>query len=306
MIGNPMNSPLPMNNGGAGTLVLGDITIVQNHNFGMGNPQMQMQMMQQQMALQQQQSNMMLLGAVSAFAKLAKDNNMKFINSGRLDDSVEELPNQPRLRIAEQVEPEKEKKPFVVETDAQDVEYEIKNVDEGEPEIQTTVVGKHMCKFFRNGELKDDIQFNRFYKVEEDTRTFVIFIKKNTHNPAAWRKTFREAYKSHQNKIIKGAIDEQISKQDAIYIAILFSTQGGKPDIIFIDKKENGRDSQISDEMMKEYTDGVAVAFGNIYRLCEPYIPESDSIVNYHDIQHPCCHVRDTLFSNALYLTSDM
>ena len=131
-------------------------------------------------------------------------------------------------------------------------------------------------------------------------------MKKNTQNPAAWRKTFREAYKSHQNKVIKSPMDDLISKQDTIYIAILFSTQGGKPDIIFIDKKENGRDYPISDELMKEYVYGIPVTFGNMYRLCEPYIPESNEIVNYHDIQHPCCHVRDTLFSNALYLTSDM
>ena len=313
MIG--MNNPLPMNSNGGGTVIVGDVTLVQNHNFGMGNPQMQMMQMQQQMALQQQQNNMMLLGMANVIAK----QNQKLKMIGGYDEPIQTLENKSeRVLIEESNIPEHQPKSFSVDDNVQTVEFTVRDADhddnndyiaESKEHEKPATVARHMCKFFTsNEELKDDIQFNRFYKVEEDTRTFVIFIKKNSHNPAAWRKIFRDAYRSHQSKVIKGPLDDAIVKQDAIYIAILFSTQGGKPDIIFIDKKMNGRDYQLSNEMMEDYVYGIDMKFGNMYRLCEPYIPETESheISNYHDIQHPCCHVRDTLFSNALYITSDM
>ena len=274
-----------------GTLVLGDLTIVQNHNFGAPNPQMQMMQMQQQMAIQQQQNQMLLLGMANIVSKQNKQilelTGGGTENTGRLEA--------PEVQCNE-IERDK----------SQDVEFTI--VEEDKTDVKSTdKIVKHMGEFFENNELKDEFQFNRFYKVEEDSRTFVIFIKKNSHNPAAWRKVFRDAYRSHQGKVIKTPIDENLTKMDAIYIAILFSTQGGKPDIIFIDKKENGRNFQISDEMMNEYVDGMNIAIGKIYRLCEPYIPEtSNEISNYHDIRHPICHVRDTLFSNAMYIYPDM
>ena len=306
MIG--MNNPLPMNSNGGGTVILGDVTLVQNHNFGMNPQQMQMMQMQQQMALQQQQNNMMLLGMASVIAK----QNQKLKMIGGYDSPIQSLENNSERVLIEESIPEHQPKSFSVDDNVQTVEFTVcdddNHVVESEIHEKQPAVPRHMCKFFHNEELKDDIQFNRFYKVEEDTRTFVIFIKKNSHNPAAWRKIFRDAYKSHQSKVIKGPLDDAIVKQDAIYIAILFSTQGGKPDIIFIDKKMNGRDYQLSNEMMEDYVYGIDMKFGNMYRLCEPYIPETESheISNYHDIQHPCCHVRDTLFSNALYITSDM
>ena len=297
---------LPISGNGGGTIVFGDLTFVQNHNFGQGqqvNPMARMQMAQQAMMIQQQQQqNQMLMLGIATMAKAvkeatnialtapatqealkladAKDNNLTAIEYTIKEDDDKEF----------KLKPEKVRTIFddmdSAETvEAEHVEYEIEDVKTDHLTAKDYgLAPKHMKGMFDdNGDVC--VKTNKFIKIPEDKNTFVLFIDLSTlKHICEWKDVFRKTYQSVSKATFKSQEMSAILDKDSNFVVVAYNKSVKYIIFVFKSKKADIK-------MCREYARDTHQTFKNISLLISPEVPDGctedvfgeDGIDSYKD-----------------------
>lgn len=301
-----MMNDLPISSGSGSTVIFGDLTFVQNHNFGQEqvNPMMRMQMAQQQLMIQQQQQqNQMLMLGMAGMAKAVKE--VMSLGMGQTENVMQLENAKEPLAVEYTVKDEddgfrvKPKKISTIFDTAEEIvaDYEIiEDKPVNTPKHSSGLIPKHMKEFFdENGDVC--VQTNKFFKVSEDNKTFAIFINSETLKYAyEWKDMFRKAYLNVVKSTFKTPEMSSMSDKDAKFIAVAFKKSVKHIAFVF-------KDEIMQKDACIEYVTDTHQEFKSIMYFVSPEV--QDGVSNPLNIDSFQAHKEQSLFGDGFYITKD-